>query len=406
MGSAASWQNLAEVIAAAGDTLPAYAWHLADALRGYFHSHGTTDQWRAAVSRGLGAAERAGDLPAVAAMRMSLGTLFWHLSRYPEALEELERARVASHAAGLPKIEGAALSNLGVVRLELGHLAKATELFHEVLALPDADGQEFVTANALVNLGGAYLDMGDLAAAEDASVRARDLCERINSPHSRAVAIANLGQVYRLWHRLDEAAALLGQAMAAFNDLRSAVDLAEAMANLASVYRDLGRLDDALALATAAVTETRDLDLPRVAAETLVARGGVHLAREEFPAAAESYQEALRLVGDGGQRRSATKARIGLAHTSRQLGDPAAGAAFARQALADAEAHGLRLQHGVALTALAFAELAGGDIDAAARHAREAVEVHEDTGYVLGARHARQVLDEVEHSRFPRQGRS
>ncbi|MEH1124921.1 AfsR/SARP family transcriptional regulator [Micromonospora sp. CPCC 206061] len=392
-------QNLAAVIAAAEDTLPAYAWHLADALRGYFHSHSTTEQWRAAVSAGLGAADRAGHLPAQAAMHLSLGTLFWHLSRYPEALDEMEQARIASHTAGLPAIEGAALSNLGVVRLELGHLAKAAELFREVLALPSASGQEFVTANALVNLGGTYLEMGDMAAAEDASARARDLCDRINSPHSGAVARANLGQVYRVLYRLEEAATLLGEAKAAFDDLRSAADTAEAMANLASVYRDAGRLDEALATANAAVAEARDLDVPRVAAETLVARGGVHLVREEYSAAAESFREALRLVGDGGQRRSATKARIGLAHTSRQLGDPAAGTVFARQALADAQEYGLGLQHGVALTALAFAELASGDLDAAERHAREAVEVHEGTGYVLGGRHARQALDEVAQAR-------
>jgi len=393
--------NLASVIAVAEHTLPRYAWHLADALRGYFHSHSTTDQWRAAVTSGLAAASRADDLPARAAMHLSLGTLYWHLARYAEALDEMEQARAISNAAGLPAVEGAALSNLGVVRLELGQLAQAAALFRAVLELTSGGDHEFVTANALVNLGGTYLEMGDFAAAEEASLRACSLCDRINSPHSGAVARANLGQVYRAQGRLDEAAARLGEALTRFQDLRSAADEAEAMANLASVHRDAGRVDEALSVATAAVVEARDLDVPRVVAETLIALGGVQLVRQEYPAAAESFQKALALMGDGGQRRSATKARIGLAHTSRSLGDPEAGAVWAREALADATAHGLRTQHGAALTALAFAELASGNPEAAARHARAALEIHEDTGYVLGAAHARQVIDQIKRTAAP-----
>ena len=388
--------NLAACIAAAAQTLPRYAWHLADALRGYFHSHSTTDQWRAAVTSGLAAAVRAGDQAAQAAMHLSLGTLSWHLARYTDALAEMEEARAIGNAAGLSTVEGAALSNLGVVRLELGQAAEGAEMFRAVLELTSDGGNEFVTANALVNLGGAYLEMGDYAAAEDASLRACALCDRINSPHSGAVARANLGQVYRAQGRLAEAAARLDEALARFEDLRSSADKAEAMANLASVHRDAGRLDEALSTATAAMVLSRDLDVPRVLAETHIALGNVHLARQEYTIAAGHLQTALSLMDDGGQRRSATKARIGLAHTSRYLGDPEAAAALARRAIADATAYGLRTQHGAALTALAFAELAGGDREAAARHARAALRIHQETGYVLAASHAQQVIDQIE----------
>lgn len=390
--------NLSAGIAAAAETLPEYAWHLADALRGYFHSHSTTDQWRAAVTSGLAAAVRAGDLPAQAVMHLSLGTLAWQLARYTEALDEMEQARAISNAAGLSTVEGAALSNAGVVHLELGHLAEGAAMFRAVLDLTRGGGHEFVTANALVNLGGAYLEMGDYAAAEDASLRACALCDRINSPHSGAVARANLGQVYRVQGRLDEAATRLGEALARFQDLRSSADKAEALANLASVHRDAGRLDEALATATAAVAQSRDLDVPRVVAETHIALGSVHLIRQEYPPAAEHFQTALALMSDGGQPRSATKARIGLAHTSRSLGDPEAGAAWAREAIADATALGLRTQHGAALTALAYAELANGQPEAAARHARAALEIHQETGYVRAAAHAQKVLDQIERT--------
>ncbi|MGN9908965.1 BTAD domain-containing putative transcriptional regulator [Phytohabitans sp. LJ34] len=387
--------NLAAGITAAAEILPEYAWHLADALRGYFHSHSTTDQWRAAVATGLAAAVRAGDLPGQAVMHLSLGTLSWQLARYEEALHEMEQARAISNAAGLSTVEAAALSNAGVVHLELGHLPEGSAMFRAVLDLTRGGGHEFMTANALVNLGGAYLEMGDYAAAEDASLRACALCDRINSPHSGAVARANLGQVYRAQGRLEEATARLGEALACFEDLRSSADKAEAMANLASVHRDAGRLDEALAMATAAVILSRDLDVPRVVAETHIALGSVHLVRREYAAAPAHFQTALALTGDGGQRRSATKARIGLAHTSRCLGDPEAGAAWAREAIADATAHGLRTQHGAALTALAFAELARGDLEAAARHARAALEIHQATGYVLAAAHAQRILDQI-----------
>ncbi|GIJ60075.1 AfsR/SARP family transcriptional regulator [Virgisporangium aurantiacum] len=367
--------NLVAAIAAAEHTLPPYTWHLTDALRGYFHSHSTTDQWRAAVTSGLAAADRTGDLPAQAAMHLSQGTLFWHLARHPEALDETERAREVSRTTGEPVIEAAALINLGVIHLECGHPARAAAHFQQAIALPHADRQEFATANAHVNLAGAYLEMGDLAAAEEAATRASALCDRLGSPHSAAVARANLGQVYQAQGRLDEAATQLGEALATFRTLRSRGDTVETTANLASVLRESGHLDDALALATAAVAEAHDLDIPRITAEPLVSLGYVHLARSEYALAAVSLHEALGLVDHGGQRRTATKARIGLADVSRCLGDLAASATYARQALRDATTHGHRIEQRAALTALAYATLAIRESRKASRHAPKAIDI-------------------------------
>lgn len=386
---------IAAIEAAEPAGLLPFAWHITDALRGYFHSRSTTTQWSSAARTALAAATHAGDLGAQAAMRMSLGILAWTMGRHTEALSELGQALEGARATGLTAIEGAALSNLGVVHLEVGRSREAAELFRQGLEHGRRTGQEFVMANSLVNLAGAYLDVGLIAEARRASEDAMEICERINSPHAGAIARSNLGQAHLAAGALDEAEAHLLEALESFRRLGSTVDTAETMTHLAAVHRDAGRYELAMRTATESLALARSIDVVRTVSEALVVLGSVEQLAGDHRQAITHFRAAMDLLACDEHGRVMGEARIGLSVSYRHLDALAMAERYAEAALADAVAVGREVQRGNALTALALAASLLGR-PGAAEHAREAVAAQEKTGHRLGEARAREALALIE----------
>ncbi|MEV6301137.1 BTAD domain-containing putative transcriptional regulator [Actinoplanes sp. NPDC051861] len=352
-------ENLTAAIAScqfAGPGTRGYAWHLADALRGYFHSHTTTARWRSAVHAGLQAARQAGAPEPQAALLMSLGLLHWTMGEPAPAIEVLSRARETATAAGLTEIEGAAVLNLGVVHLEAGSPHEAIRLLHRALDLGRAAGRWHMIANSLINLGGAALDVGRFPLAQRHSEQALALCEQIGSAHAAGIARTNLGQALHALGRPDEAIEQLTLALETFRQLGSMADQAEASWCLAIVLRDIGRLPDALRTAGEAVAHARRSGVPRLLGRALTVLGAVHERTGGHDLAVRFSEEALRLLGDRGHRRSAIEARITLAAALRLRGDPAEALGYARSARDDAEVSGLTVHHDLARTEVTRAE--------------------------------------------------
>ncbi|WIX87992.1 BTAD domain-containing putative transcriptional regulator [Amycolatopsis sp. DG1A-15b] len=386
---------MAAIEAAEPAGLPSYAWHLADALRGYFHSRSTTTQWASAARTALRAAVHARDEGARAAMHMSLGILAWTLGRHTEALDEMGQALERSRRAGLVPIEGAALLNMGIIQLEIGKPAPAVELFAEGRELGRRTGQDFVVANALLNSASAHLELGELEVARECSEQAMAICDRVRSPHAAATARSNLGQVHLAAGRLRAAQEHLTAALAAFETLGSAVDAAETLSHLAAVHRDAGRADEASGTARKALAAARSVDAVRVLGEALVAQGTVDQLDGRHREALAHFREAADLFATDEHSRVLGDARIGLAVSYRHLGSLAKSAHYVQTALAGAVAAGRNVQRGTALTALALTEHRLGRRDAAETAARAAVECHARTGHRLGEDRARAALAEI-----------
>lgn len=388
--------NLVAAIAAAESAgLPSHAWHLADALRGYFHSRSTTTQWAAAARTALHVAERGDDKGAQAAMHMSLGILAWRLGRHAEALDEMGQALDGSRVAGLTPVEGAALLNMGIIELEIGRPRLAVELFTEGMELGRRTGQDFVVANALLNSAGARLELGELAAARWCSDEAITICERVRSPHAAATARSNLGQTHLAAGDLAGAEEHLTAALAAFDTLGSKVDHAETLTHLAAVHRDADRRQQARDLAERALHAARTLDAVRVLGEALVVSGSVDQLHGHHREAVAHFREAADLLAEDEHSRVVGEARIGLAISHRHLGSLTKSLYYAKAALTGAVAAGREIQRGAALVALALTEHALGRPDDAEAHARAALACQIRTGHRLGECRAHAALAEI-----------
>jgi hypothetical protein len=121
----------------------------------------------------------------------------------------------------------------------------------------------------------------------------------------------------------------------------------------------------------------------------------VHTRLGEPSAAAVQHQAALRLAREAGHGKGTVLALLGLAEADLAAGRPGTALTGAAQALEAARRNRYALLEGDALAAAAAAALACGDREAAADHARQALEVHRRIGRPHHERLAQRLLDQA-----------
>jgi DNA-binding SARP family transcriptional activator/tetratricopeptide (TPR) repeat protein len=335
------WPNLAAAVEHAAAHGPGeYAWHLADALRAFFHHRGHHTEWLDTATTALAAAQAAGAAQAEAAMRLSLALAGVNSGRYAEARTHLTTVLDAGLAADWPAGRAAALNNLSAVHQRLGDPHEAIACGGESLRLCEELAIPGVTM-ALANLGFACGQVGDFDAALRHFGRALEIAERDGARFSVAVVLGDLANVHRE----------LG--------LPSAAELYE---RALTANRELGyRYGEAAALSGRAVLEARGGDGTRALAD-----------------AAEAV-ELTRRIGDRGTEASALAA---FGETCVHLGRPADAVTHLRAALEIARETSFTWCEAAALTGLAEAALATGDVEQARSHGEAAAKLAARSGYV------------------------
>ena len=329
------WPNLAAAVE--HPDAREYAWHLADALRAFFHHRGHHTEWIDTATTALTAAEAAGDRQAQAAMRLSIALAGVNSGRYAEARTHLTTVLDAGLAADWPAGRAAALNNLSAVHQRLGDPHEAIACGEESLRLCEELAIPGVTM-ALANLGFACGQVGELDAALRHVGRALEIAERDGARFSVAVVLVDLAHIHR--DRGDaEAAAFYERALTA--------------------NREVGyQYGEAAALSGRAVLEARAGDGTRA------------------PADAAEAVELTRRIGDRGTEASALAA---LGEVNVLLGKPAAEPLNA--ALEIARETSFAWCEAAALTGLAEAALAEGDTDRARLHGEAAAKLAAQAGY-------------------------
>ncbi|MET8851005.1 BTAD domain-containing putative transcriptional regulator [Amycolatopsis sp. NPDC004625] len=334
------WPNLAAAVEhAAGPGPREYAWHLADALRAFFHHRGHHTEWIDTATTALTAAQAAGDERAQAAMRLSIALAGVNSGRYADARAHLTTVLADGLAADWPAGRAAALNNLSAVHQRLGDAHEAIACGSEALRLCEEGGLPGITM-ALANLGFACGQVGDFDAALGHFGRALDIAERDGARFGVAVLLVDLGHVHRD----------LGHPVAA-----------EFYERALTANRELGyQYGEAAALSGRAVMEARAGDATRALAD---AAEGVELTRR---------------IGDRGTEASALAA---LGETCLRLGRPADAVSHLAAALEIARETSFTWCEAAALTGLAEAAFAVGDAEGARTHGEAAVKLAAQAGY-------------------------
>jgi DNA-binding SARP family transcriptional activator/tetratricopeptide (TPR) repeat protein len=334
------WPNLAAAVEHTAAHGPReYAWHLADALRAFFHHRGHHTEWIDTATTALTAAEAAGARQAQAAMRLSIALAGVNSGRYADARGHLTTVLDEGLAADWPAGRAAALNNLSAVHQRLGDPHEAIACGVESLRLCEELAIPGVTM-ALANLGFACGQVGDHDEALRHFGRALEIAERDGARFSVAVLLVDLGHVYR--------------------DLESPLAVAFYERAL-TANRELGyQYGEAAALSGRAVLEARAGDATRALAD-----------------AAEAV-ELTRRIGDRGTEASALAA---WGETCLHLGQAADAVSHLTTALDIARETSFTWCEAAALTGLAEAAFALGETEQARTHGEAAAKLAAQAGY-------------------------
>ena len=354
---------------------------LADALRGYFPGRGLTPQWLAMAGTALASARELDDPALAAAAHLSFGEAYLMLGKHAPTVEHYQAARTAARLADWPDGESTALGNEALVHREEGDLRRATDGFAEALEINLRIGNTRKQALDLLNLGVTYAQLGRLADAGDLFARAAEISREDTALVTIAMIRQCQGNTERYLGRLDAATEHLGEALSLARDLGDQAAQASVLDSLASVHADAGRNEQAAALAAESLRLARETDSRRVEAAALNSLGH---AKTDPAEALTHHEEALSIATEAGHVTARVDALIGAATAHTALGAFEDAKHLGQEAWTLARDTEHRVLEGQALTALAATALAAGDTDTAARHATEALTIHEETGHHLG----------------------
>jgi DNA-binding SARP family transcriptional activator/tetratricopeptide (TPR) repeat protein len=399
-------RNLVAAVVAAADQgpLPA-AWHLADALRGYFWLRIALPDWLAVSRAGLAAAETGGDPAAQAVGQLNLADALARQGRMRDAIHHYGLALDLFREAGWTAGEAAVANNLGIAHAILGELPEAAENFRRALELRRQLGEPLNEAGALLNLAFVHYPSGQLATAAEYAAQAVALYEATGSRQGLGVALCSLGGVRLSLGRPEEAHRLLDRALALSREAGDRNSEAEALLLFATLYRDTGRFAEALAHAEEACA-IGDMAGRRLEADALVTLGTVHQRMRHTDQSIDHLQRALALARDIESPAPEAEALLGLGAAHVDTGDVDQARRYAGMAHSVAQRAGHLLRQAQALTLLATVDLAAGRAPDAIERGLAALKVHCDAGFRLGQAQTHAVLaDAFDRNGQPDAGR-
>jgi DNA-binding SARP family transcriptional activator/tetratricopeptide (TPR) repeat protein len=364
------------------------AWRLSDTLRMYFYLRMYPIDWLAVATAGLAAATADNDPRAQAAAHHSLALLYGRQSRFDQAIQHYDQAIDLARRAGWPDGEATAHNNLGIVYANTGRPRQAADHYARTLVIKRRADHASGEAAALGNLGALSAELGRLPEAVEHSTQALALYRKIGNRIGEAHVHTGLGAIEHALGHLDQAADTLDQAVSLHRDVGNRINEVEARCYLAAVLRDAGRLAEARTHADAALTLVLDVGHRRLEGHARNALGTLEAVEGAHAAAAELHRYAIDVATATTDQYLLVEALLDLSRVVDR--DKALG--YAQRALTVASQAGYRVLEGHAHIALAGIHLGGAGPDRAVAHARQALDLHRDTGHRLGQARALVVL--------------
>lgn len=352
------------------------AYHLADALRGYFALRGHAVDWRTVVAAGLSAARRDGDREGMAAMLNSRGALRYLASDVGRARRDLSRAVDLYEALGSPGANAVRM-NLGLIAHVSGDLAESVAQQEAAIIGYREAGEPDLEARARENLVFALLEAGDLDRATAESASLADPAGPSTVP-SRGVTpdLARYTGDLRVAIDLLSAAADLA---AARGDQANQVGLLDELAN---AHIDVGDIEEAQRTVDMNIVGVPQVDPATPYVQATLAR--VYYGRGDAGRARRQYTYALQLATEMHNLGVECDVLTCLARLDLEDGNVEGALSRAGRAETTADRTGRRLRQIQANTVLSACHLAEGDVARARKAAQQALEASRTCGYPLG----------------------
>ncbi|MEO8632407.1 MAG: adenylate/guanylate cyclase domain-containing protein [Chloroflexota bacterium] len=341
-----------------------------DRARGLFANAEALALYRAALARapeGTGG-DRAGDiLERIADVQLLTG-------QYDDALASLASGRERS-AGAPPPIAARHWRKSATARLMKADYDASVEALDRARAALAGAEADIEAAHVELQAGQLAWRRGDYASAREALAAAVRIGESMKADDVLAEGLKQLGNVSFLAGKRDDAETYYRQSLAIYERLSDTAGLANVHSNLGVVYRRMARWDDALHELSASLQLRERMGDPWGIGTIHNNIGEVYRTRGELSAALAAYERAIEVWRPIGYSAGVALALTGLGAAIVESGDAARG----RETLREAEARWTRLGSTTYLPDLyrfiASAELASGDLEAAATAAERSLDL-------------------------------
>ena len=286
--------------------------------------------WQVELAR----AQRAGDAPAEARVRMWLGLAAWRLSDYATARREGEASLAMKRRLGLDAELSRSFNALGLLAWNEGRHLDALRQFDSAIASARRNNDTVGVVRAAANVPLVKQQLGDFDGARRGFEEALAAGRAIGDERTQGNALTNLATLEIVLGSASNAISLLARARAHYAASGYLTGQANALGQLATAWASLGDLQRAIATADSALALARAQGLQQevasdveVIADLHVQAGNLRLALQRL-LEADSLDAAIGLVVERGTnlRRMAT---ILL-----ELGEASVSVSRAREALA------------------------------------------------------------------------
>ncbi|MEV0537606.1 BTAD domain-containing putative transcriptional regulator [Kitasatospora sp. NPDC050463] len=293
---------------------------------------------------------------------INLGATLANASRYPAAVEALERGLTLARSGADTDATAEALSILGGLLWHQSSLREALALQNEALQIRRDSGDLWNTARCLANIGTIQNSLGNQEKAFAAYRSALPLARRFQDRTLELRILNNLGDLHLGLQENESARISFEQVLDIGEGFMSQFDRAVVRVNLAASLPVPEELDRALTLYRSALTTFRSAGSIRHEAVTLNGLGTALHSAGRHADGRDQHAIALELARSVGTTREAAAALRGLGTCESALGSAENAVAHLTAAIALAEQAQASDEAALARSALARVRMeAGGD---------------------------------------------
>src|SRR6185312_9961455 len=301
----------------------------------------------------------ADDAPEQALAWKTLSTVRYDLGAYQPAIEANLNALRLYRGTGDRYWQGIVLGNLSSDYAEIGQYTEALSTAREALLDAEQEHDPAGVVYCLSQLAELYRQQGDLEAAFRTFQQGLAWIKEVGyAPLIEAEIQKDLGLFYAQIGAWDKATEALNRCLELEGKQNDPVSL-EARGTLATVLQHQGKLSSAIVQDTNAIEIARSLTLKQEEAELLLKRASVQLALKKRDAAEADIAAATKLASELAALPLQVEAYIAAGDARLSLNANEAAASYQR-ALQIARQTGEREQESVALIGLAKAQRSGG----------------------------------------------
>jgi tetratricopeptide (TPR) repeat protein len=225
------------------------------------------------------------------------GVMFRNNGEYDKAKAQFQLSLDASRVMGNEAQQITSLIELSYLASRRGLSSEAENFAQQAVSFAQQKQLENLTASGLLELGNTFLAKGDSGKAESYFNQAIQIARANKGRLREAVGMMNLAGVYIQTLRIDEGLQLAQRALQFFQQENYPRNAFLCLTHIARAYRRKGDYTGAQDALNQKLELAKKSQTQASIADTHIELGALLLDQEQFPAALEHYENAIKLYG-------------------------------------------------------------------------------------------------------------